>query len=123
MFDFFFLPVVPSAPPQHILASVLNSRTLNVTWEPPIFEGQNGEILSYRVIIEDANRIDYDTIYDVSGKLLEKTVGDLLPFHLYSIKVAASTSVGLGPSAQILIKMPEDGKSHLFYLNCINWCG
>ncbi len=101
---------MPSSPPQYVQVSIETSRIINITWSPPIVDSQNGEIISYQVLVDQDELEDPITV-DLDGKALKTTVNNLLPFKLYSIRVAAGTRVGLGPYSTLeLVEMPEDGK-------------
>jgi len=105
--------VVPSAPPQFVLASPLTSRSLNITWSPPEPDAQNGDIITYYVLIEGREH-SYNNSFELAGDVWQKTVDNLLPFHVYSFTVAAGTKVGLGRrSAPVLVEMPEDGEAYI----------
>ena len=65
----------------------------------------------YHVLIKDSEH-GYNRSFELEGVAWQKTVNDLLPFHIYSVMVAAGTKVGLGPySAPVLIETPEDGEA------------
>lgn len=61
---------------------------------------------------------EIDTREESTGEL-ELVVEGLQPFQLYSIRVAASTVVGLGPYTMTsLIEMPEAGMHYYIYHRC-----
>ena len=105
-----FLPSVPTAPPENLVLHPITPRNLLISWEPPPLHEQNGEIFDYTVLVLDAEN---EVIFAESQtENLELLVKGLQPFHLYSVSLAASTFVGLGPyTFPSLIEMPEDGNA------------
>ena len=106
--NFFLLYIVPVAPPQDLQGSPIDSRTLLLTWKPPLVEHRNGLIRRYRItVIESENRtvqhfVSNDTTFEVTN---------LHPFYIYTSSVAAET-IDLGPyTTGVIIEMPEAGKS------------
>ena len=64
-------------------------------------------VRDYKITIFEVDTGNVSFTYEtVSNSLL---VTDLHPFYTYVCSVAANT-VGVGPSANVTIKMPEDGK-------------
>ena len=85
------------------------SRSLRLTWEPPFEENRNGIIVSYTASIvatDDGTSLELTAMGTTSI-----VAADLRPFTTYTCSVAASTSVGLGPSTpSVLLTTPEDGE-------------
>ena len=77
-------------------------------WTPPPEDLQNGIIVDYTVnitVTETGESFQHAT--DGNTTLL---LTGLHPYYTYSITVAASTSIGLGPfTVMYFIRMPEDG--------------
>ena len=85
----------------------LGSRTLHITWQPPVEEERNGIIRRYVINITE---LDSGNEYQLENVTTEITVQNLHPFYRYSYSVAAET-VALGPfTPGSIIEMPEDGK-------------
>ena len=96
----------PTAPPENLLATPLDSRSLRITWQPPVEEERNGIIRRYVINITELNS---GNEYQLENASTEITVQDLHPFYRYSYSVAAET-VTLGPfTPGSIIEMPEDG--------------
>ena len=96
----------PTAPPENLIAIPLDSRTLHITWQPPVEEERNGIITRYVINITE---LDSGNEYQLENATTEITVQDLHPFYRYSYSVAAET-VALGPfTLGSIIEMPEDG--------------
>ena len=97
----------PTAPPDNLIATALDSRTLHITWQPPVEEERNGIIRRYVINITE---LDSGNEYQLENVTTEITVQNLHPFYRYSYSVAAET-VALGPfTPGSIIEMPEDGK-------------
>ncbi|XP_055589407.1 protein sax-3 [Uranotaenia lowii] len=91
---------VPTAPPVNMEAVLLNTSAVFLKWEPPANHSLNGKLKNYHIIIRG-----YD-VHNISKVLTNMTVdGDspkLLLANLsagvtYSVSIAASTRVGIGP--------------------------
>ena len=94
-------------PPENLVATALGSRTLHITWQPPVEEERNGIIRRYVINITE---LDSGNEYQLENVTTEITVQNLHPFYRYSYSVAAET-VALGPfTPGSIIEMPEDGK-------------
>ena len=104
----------PTAPPENLIATALGSRTLHITWQPPVEEERNGIIRRYVINITELNS---GTDFQLENATTEITVQNLHPFYRYSYSVAAET-VALGPfTPGSIIEMPEDGKLTKVYLS------
>ena len=94
-------------PPENLIATALGSRTLHITWQPPVEEERNGIIRRYVINITE---LDSGNEYQLENVTTEITVQNLHPFYRYSYSVAAET-VALGPfTPGSIIEMPEDRK-------------
>ena len=99
---------VPSASPQNLTVTAVNSRLLVLTWDPPSAETQNGVIQAYGVSIyvRDTRQSFFLFLEDTQ---LEFNLAH--PFYTYTFSVAAETSIGTGPyGTEVTITAPEDGR-------------
>ena len=105
----FFIVAEPSGYPKHIIATAVNSTTLEISWNPPPIEDHNGVIVDYFVRLTSfESEIAYEL---VTGGALSLMVTGLHPFYTYNYIIAAATLVGRGPfSVSKSIKMPPDGE-------------
>ncbi|XP_068563883.1 protein tyrosine phosphatase receptor type Fa isoform X2 [Cebidichthys violaceus] len=91
---------VPGAPPRKVEADALNSTALRVTWKPPMFLKQHGQIRGYQLVysrLENGEPHGQPAIMDVSlPDAQEAIVTGLLPETTYSVTVAAYTTKGDG---------------------------
>ncbi|XP_068563890.1 protein tyrosine phosphatase receptor type Fa isoform X8 [Cebidichthys violaceus] len=91
---------MPGAPPRKVEADALNSTALRVTWKPPMFLKQHGQIRGYQLVysrLENGEPHGQPAIMDVSlPDAQEAIVTGLLPETTYSVTVAAYTTKGDG---------------------------
>ncbi|XP_063241344.1 proto-oncogene tyrosine-protein kinase ROS isoform X2 [Bacillus rossius redtenbacheri] len=93
---------VPTSPPVIVRAAALDSGRISVSWEPGPFP--NGRVLSYVLQIREHPE-GYPALKDITTSDSSNfyTVENLLPDRNYSISVAMTNSVGVGPPATILV--------------------
>uniref|UniRef100_A0A182V3E7 Roundabout n=1 Tax=Anopheles merus TaxID=30066 RepID=A0A182V3E7_ANOME len=91
---------VPTASPVNLEAVLLNTSAVYLKWEPPSNSTINGKLKHYHIIIRG-----YD-VHNISKVLTNMTVDGEAPKLLlanlsagvtYSVSIAASTKVGIGP--------------------------
>ena len=81
--------------------------SVNLTWDPPPFEMQNGRIRRYNIEITEVETGDVLEFTSTSSNI---TVEDLVPFYNYTCTVSAET-VAEGPSSdEITFTLPEGRK-------------
>lgn len=98
---------VPTGPPQNISPEIISSRSIWLTWEPPLLEERNGEITGYTVAVTN---VDTGESFELLTSETTLNVDSLRPYMNYNLTVAASTDIGQGPSAlEVSITTPEDG--------------
>ena len=73
---------------------MIDSRTADITWSPPVFQDQNGPILYYVIRLED-QWYDTDVIL-INATTLSQRVSNLEEYARYSVQVAAATLAGVG---------------------------
>ena len=107
----FYLPAAPSGPPQNFQGRAVSSRSITLTWEPPLFAEQNGVITGYTIHVM-LNQTE-ETFELFSG--VQSINADLFrPFRNYIFEIAGQTTVGVGTfSDPITIMTPEDGRNTL----------
>lgn len=89
---------------------VINSTAISVSWDPPPFLDQNGDIIGYQLMITNQNRTNSSaSVFNVTG--ITSYVATMLEeFEVYSIEIAARTAIGLGPfSDPVRNQTFEDG--------------
>ena len=103
---FLSLPV-PSGPPQELTGVPLGATSIQITWQPPLPEEQNGIIREYRITVtgvENGQILDYRK--DGSDSVL--IVSSLHPYYNYQCSVSAVT-LGDGPAAYVVVTTDERG--------------
>ena len=108
----------PSSSPQGVQASAKNSTSVSVSWAAVGNEQRNGIIKGYKVIYQalpdGRNVTRFVNISDEDqGKEQDITLGDLVKFTNYSIRVLAFTVVGDGPPSEVkIVQTQQDSKLH-----------
>ena len=107
------LPIyaAPTGPPQNFRGSEVSSRSISLTWDPPLFAEQNGVITGY---IINVTGIETEESFELFSDSETLTADFVRPFSSYIFKVAGQTTVSVGPfSDPIPIMTPEDGRNTL----------
>ncbi|XP_072021945.1 receptor-type tyrosine-protein phosphatase F-like isoform X2 [Amphiura filiformis] len=112
---------VPGAPPRDVIGTTLSSISIQVNWNPPPEDFQNGIITGYKLIYErDSNgdsgddeesllQEDGPMEISVGPRVTSYTLNDLNKWTEYDISVLASTAVGDGPASDpVKIRTDED---------------
>ena len=104
------LILVPHAPPVNLRGNYKNSTAIQLYWEPVPEEHQNGRISNYTVKYREKMANSGWKNLTVSSPNMQIIVCDLDFYTLYEFKIAASTSVGLGPFSNVTeIRTDADG--------------
>ena len=99
--------LVPSAAPQNLTVTIVDSRSLHLNWLPPPPDSQNGVIAQYRLSVSVRETHESFVLFLEPTQLLFDTAH---PYYTYTFSVAAET-IGIGPFGEgITIVTPEDGK-------------
>ncbi len=99
----------PSGSPQNLNAVPLSSRSLEITWDPPSAELQNGLIRMYSIGVttqETGRRQNFTTL----GSITRLVVENLSPFYRYECEVLAIT-LGPGPLVSTVAQLHQEGMS------------
>lgn len=97
----------PSGPPQNIQLETNSSRSINVHWEPPLADQQNGVIIGYTVNVTEigGQLLSFDTTEETFN------INGLTPHTLYEIVISARTSSGAGPFSPIItVQTHQEGE-------------
>ena len=107
--DFVFL--APSAAPQNVQGSSSSFDSIRVTWTPPAFSAQNGDINSYILSYQVVGQDDTKKSKTMNGASRKSDLTELDANKVYKITVRATTSAGEGPSSNaITVRTAEAGK-------------
>ncbi|XP_053266676.1 netrin receptor DCC [Pleuronectes platessa] len=88
---------VPSAPPQNITLEVVLSRSIKVSWQPPLRGAQNGIISAYKIKYRKTGRRGDQEAIEPNNFWFLFT--GLEKGSQYSFQVAAMTANGTGPAS------------------------
>ena len=102
---------VPAGAPMFNITTV-NATSITITWQPLPTCEQNGVITNYTIAYRMEGRMDMSFIeIVVDAANLTAVVTPLTPYTNYTIKMAASTSVGLGEFGQeVTVQTNESSK-------------
>lgn len=102
-----FLTTAPSSAPRAVRGRPLSSRSINLQWQPPSFEHQNGRIVSYEIQCDIVDT-STDQLLTLTSITTEKTINGLHPYYTYQCSVSAVT-VAAGPfSTSVNITTHQD---------------
>ena len=108
-----FFPSVPDAPPQNVMAMVLSSTEIKVTWDEVPSINRSGIIIVYEVQyipLETFGQLSIETVI-TSGPVLILNLTGLEEYVEYNISVRPYTSTGPGPySDPVTVRTLEDGR-------------
>ena len=114
---------VPSAAPE-LSVTAVTATSITVTWQPLPPCEQNGVITNYTITYRMEGGMDMsfsESVVDAAN--LIHVVESLTPYTNYSIKMAASTSVGRGEfGTEVTVQTSETSKSQsvqLTFVPCI----
>ena len=101
--------------PRDLVAVVISSSAVNLSWQPLLPQQQNGIVIQYVVNITTVETGEGVGLVSASNQL---TVNSLHPHWTYIFTVSGETSVGVGPpSLAMTATTLEDGKAILFRYN------
>ena len=109
-----YFPLAPTIPINDFHIIVINSTTVEATWQPPsTIIGVNGDIRGYKIYVEKIN--GNQTIIDIVGSLNRThLVTGLEESTTYSFSILMYT-VGDGPlSVKLEVTMPNSSESTVF---------
>ena len=117
---------MPSGPPIYLRGHSINRAGLNISWSRPKLLDCNGDILQYKIVIdnglddhsyivnvtsENASR-ECKNIECMSHSFTVSEIDGLIPHEKYSVKVAAVNVNGTGPfSDPISVMSGDNGKA------------
>ena len=109
------LPIVPSGVPRDLVAVVISSSAVNLSWQPLLPEQKNGRIIQYVV---NVTSVETGEGFELVSMLNRLTVNSLHPHWTYIFTISGETSVGVGPpSLAVTATALEDGKVILYIIN------
>ena len=88
----------------------MTSISFVLSWDPPVYEGQNGEIIHYiiNVLVQETGES-----VNLESTSTQLNIANLKPYRTHNCEVSAATSIGLGPfSSNVTVITLETGNSH-----------
>ena len=101
-----YFVTAPSLSPVSVSVTIIDSRSFNVSWEPPPASSQNGIIREYAIIVVE---IETSIIFADMSLGLHIVIGNLHPYYTYNISVSAVTVLSGPYSEEISVQTPQDG--------------
>ena len=106
-FYFIFFCTAPSAPPENVTIIGSTPSSVDLLWDAPPFESQNGLIRRYIVEIRE---LETGLVFHLTTNSSNISVQNLLPFYNYTFAVAVET-IAVGPTSnETIFMLPEGGK-------------
>ena len=118
----FLFCIVPEEAPSSVAVTVESSRSIVLSWRAPRIIPLHGELVEYHIIVEETQILNLEngTVISQEGINRNRTsdaredtevVNMLHPNYNYTIRIAAQTTVGMGPfSEPITVRTIEDGE-------------
>ena len=101
--------------PRDLVAVVISSSAVNLSWQPLLPQQQNGIVIQYVV---NATTVETGEGFELVSALNKLTVDSLHPHWTYIFTVSGETSVGVGrPSLAVTASTLEDGKNVVLFYN------
>ena len=97
--------------PQNFTIIEVTSSNILLSWQPPLIHSRNGTITHYSLRCSYDNLTHFTTMEHLQIQDTTYLLSNLLPYTNYSCNVSASTSVGEGPSTNIIVRTEEDSKT------------
>ena len=112
----FHSAAAPSGPPTNFQVRADTSRSLVLSWDPPLPHHQNGIVRMYTVTISN-NTVQLANISTTANGV--RIAAQIRPFRTYICSVVAKT-VAVGPATEnIAVQTPED--SECLYIYALQW--
>ncbi len=103
-----FFSIAPTGPPTEVFANATSSRSLSLSWSPPIQELRNGIIRNYFISVTSGANTITRNISSVQTMIY---IAGLQPYTTYNCTIQAGT-IQLGPSSSVFtVNTPQDGKN------------
>ncbi|XP_042293990.1 protein sidekick-1 isoform X4 [Sceloporus undulatus] len=98
----------PAMPPQNIQINALSASQLEVTWDPPPVDSQNGNIQGYKVYYwEEDSRNDTEKVKVLFLPETSVRLKNLTSYSKYLVCISAFNAAGDGPKSS-----PGQGRTH-----------
>lgn len=95
---------VPDLAPEITKFNVINQTSIEINWKAPLYDKQNGDIISYRLNIKEYSAENESTrIINVPSKYTSKIINDLNAGIKYLVRITARNQNGTGPYSQWIV--------------------
>ncbi len=85
------MSLVPIAPVRNLTLLLISHNSVELSWNPPFFEYQNGVIVGYNITVEGEHMLMFTT------RSTNISLKGLKPHTTYSVSVVPYTLIGSGP--------------------------
>jgi hypothetical protein len=99
----------PSSGPQNVEAVSLSPYNIELHWEPPHIEDQNGNIASYYISVTHISTGEEQS-FQTSGDSFFFSGNNFHPYYTYNITIYAAT-IGIGPGTSVILTTMETAPS------------
>lgn len=99
--------LVPSSGPENVWGTSLSPYNIELHWDPPSTETQNGDIVFYHINITHISSRKVQVV-EVPGNSSFYSRDDFHPYYTYICTVHAVT-IGAGPGTSVIITTKETG--------------
>ena len=107
---FSHISIAPTSSVSNITISLVEARSMAVSWVEVPCSGQNGPIIGY--LLYYTNSTFRDTVNITGGDNRQHDLTTLTPYTIYTVRVIAYNDVGTGPaSSEVIQQTGEAGKS------------
>ena len=103
--------IVPFGEPQNLTSIEVTSKNILFSWLPPLIHLRNGNITHYSLRYSYYNLTRFMSWEIIHIQNTTFLLRNLLSYTNYSCNVSASTSVGEGPTTNIIVTTEEDSKT------------
>ena len=104
----FDLHAAPSGPPTNFRVRADTSRSLVLSWDPPLLHHQNGIIRMYTISVTLNNSVQVTNIPTTTSTI--RVTALIRPFRTYICSVVAATVAVGPPTENATVQTPEDSK-------------
>ena len=104
----------PTSPPENIIFSTVEARSLTVSWDEVPPSGQNGPITGYLLYYTNTTFSDNITITGRENRAY--TLTELRPYTNYTVTVSAYNDGGTGPPSDDRIQQTEQAGQLVYSL-------
>ena len=112
--------LVPSAAPNNIVTSVVNSTAILLTWDAPDLTDRNGILLFYTltyfgVELDEVVRVVNHTIVGSNHSNQSYVFTELQEYIVYEFRVASFTTTGKGTAATVEQRTSQSGMQIILF--------